>query len=410
MSDSMRIRCISTSYPSYVGDASGNFVASLNQVFQNYDWHVEVIGPQKPAEAEPPSCEHYIGFKTFGGPFGKEGAPDWLMRHPIVGYCWAPWVTTALWYSIWSRDRKSNSTVTIAHWLLPTGLCALSSHPIIYAHGGDVALLERIPWGRAIASLIARRARGIIFVSEDLKQRFLNLCIDPPKFVFTCSMGVEKSQRYDPQNRQKWRKISAGRYIIVTVGRLTLIKGYHLLAEAILSLPLEIRSQICWIAGGEGPQKERLKEYQTLGVPLILSGYLTPDARDPLLQVADIFVQPSQRLGKRVEGSPVALMEALVAGCAVIGSNSGGIPAQLYDAQSRLTQAFERSTQVPSTRYLVFDTGDYMDLARCIQQLLKQGEELAKHRNIAEEAHELITWKHKGVEHMELINQIVHKA
>ena len=41
-----------------------------------------------------------------------------------------------------------------------------------YAHSGDVALLERIPFGRALARWLAGSGADLTFVSEDLQRRF----------------------------------------------------------------------------------------------------------------------------------------------------------------------------------------------------------------------------------------------
>ena len=58
-------------------------------------------------------------------------------------------------------------------------------------------------------------------------------------------------------------------------------------------------------------------------------GYLDEDAKDAALRRADLFVMPS-----RSEGLPVALLEAMAYGCAIVATRAGGIPEVVTDGVS----------------------------------------------------------------------------
>ncbi len=75
------------------------------------------------------------------------------------------------------------SIVIESHWLVPSALAALAAAPAgrhrAFAHSGDVALLERIPFGRAIARRLVRGGIALRFVSAALQARFAALAGGP---------------------------------------------------------------------------------------------------------------------------------------------------------------------------------------------------------------------------------------
>ena len=92
---------------------------------------------------------------------------------------------------------------------------------------------------------------------------------------------------------------------------------------------LEGRTDVTWLAAGEGPEREALTAQAARArVDLRLLGALGPGARDALLARATVFVLPSRSVEGRAEGAPVSLREALVAGRVCIASRVGGVPEQ----------------------------------------------------------------------------------
>ena len=57
-----------------------------------------------------------------------------------------------------------------------------------------------------------------------------------------------------------------------------------------------------------------------------------------MLQVSDIFVQPSLVLGLRQEGTPVAVLEALSAPVATIVTNTGGLSRIAEQSKARIVK------------------------------------------------------------------------
>ena len=150
-------------------------------------------------------------------------------------------------------------------------------------------------------------------------------------------MGVT-APRPCPDSRRAYRALVQDRFCIVTVGRLTSIKGYDLLAKAIGELSERARKEVYWLTAGAGPERSALEQLaQKLEINQRSLGHLAPPQRDALLSIADLFVAPSRQIGARVEGAPVALREALTSGCSIIATQSGGVTQELNAFKSALS-------------------------------------------------------------------------
>ena len=122
--------------------------------------------------------------------------------------------------------------------------------------------------------------------------------------------------------------IRAGAFVVGTVGRLTPIKGIEYLLQAVSLL---VREQtvpsIQVVIVGVGPSRTALEGLaQRLGISERVRFMGERQDVPRLLGLFDIFVMPSLH-----EGIPMALLEALDAGCPVIASAVGGVPEVVRD-------------------------------------------------------------------------------
>lgn len=259
--------------------------------------------------------------------------------------------------------------VIVAHWL-PLGLALADRAPtLVWAHGSDVALLESLPAGRRMARHLDTTARALAFVSDDLRARFVALLGRPPRAPhWHLPMGITPAAP-DSAFAAHLRHTAAGRPIIATVGRMVPLKGLDVLARA---LP----EGAVWFAAGDGPERPRL---QHMCPQLICLGVLDPPRRDALLSVADVFVQPSRPVGRRTEGTPVAVLEALQSGVPVVASALGGInelgvvtvPPDDPGALARaLVQVLATPGPLPSIRRCSWEVAG-ADHLRAVQRLLQ---------------------------------------
>ena len=298
----MKLRIVTTSFPAHPSDLAGHFVLA----------HAQALGVPVRVLAGGAGEWQPVPTQRYGGRlFSGNGAPDRLQQAPLSGGILAAEATMRLRRAL--PKFMPRGAPAIAHWLLPTAVLVASRGPTLaIAHGGDVALLERLPMGRRLAQRIDRQAFAISFVSADLRTRFEALAGSPRCPHPVLPMGIAPAAP-DLGFAQFLRQRAAGRPIIATVGRRVPIKGFDVLDAA-----LDGQDEWCWFAAGDGPQP--LKNADDLG-------QLDPPQRDALLAVADVVVVPSRRVGKRVEGTPLALLEALQSGAPVIATRTGGMAA-----------------------------------------------------------------------------------
>lgn len=334
-----RVICLTTSYPLSDNDISGHFVRQLNQIYQSAGYQVTVICfAREPANLINPLDELIddMGIRVITVPViqgsMQGGAPDRISREPWKSLIHLPINTIRFWRAFGAEKKRLNKLVgdvkVVAHWSLPSGLLAKSSQPIIYCHGGDVALIEQLPFGQYLARSIFTHATKVICVSHNLKER-IEYLTGPLKQAQVIPMGVDEpnpchSFEYD------LKKIINGRFVISTVGRIESIKGYDLLLEALAILNPSIRKDIIWLMAGQGSLLDSLVEKaKGLEVNLKSLGEIKGVERDALLSLTNVFVAPSRQVGTRIEGSPLSLREAALSGCLLVATTMGGVQAIL---------------------------------------------------------------------------------
>lgn len=109
--------------------------------------------------------------------------------------------------------------------------------------------------------------------------------------------------------------------VIGTVGRVIGAKGYPILLEA-LAMARKSVPDLHWLQVGDGPhRKQIMAQAETMGLaPCISFAGRRTDIHD-LLEAMDVWVMSSTH-----EGLPVALLEAMAAGKAIVATDVGGIP------------------------------------------------------------------------------------
>ena len=288
-----QVHVVTTSWPQHPGDFAGHFVHASAECLRRDGLDVQVW----PLRIAP------------------TGLPEALARAPLRTGARALAHLAGL-----RRLPLAPGDVVVAHWL-PVALPLLDRAPTLaWAHGSDVALLESLPrpLGRQVARHLDTRAAALAFVSHDLRARFAALLGRTPRIPhWHLPMGVAPAMP-DDAYASHLRHLAAGRPIVATVGRLVPLKGYDVLAHALAHLPCEV----AWLAAGDGPERTHISEISSHFIHL---GVLDPPRRDALLAVADVFVQPSRPVGRRTEGTPVAVLEALQSGVPVVASALGGL-------------------------------------------------------------------------------------
>lgn len=185
------------------------------------------------------------------------------------------------------------------------------------------ASLNRRRRYRMLARRILSRLDGVIGVSASARDDAVSLGV-PVDHTAVISSGVDpKFAEPDPTARARVRReLGIADDVVVTafVGRLEPVKGVGTLASAAARLDPRAHRVLVLGDGSEG-------RYLTGGGPALLhlGERAKPEVLD-VLRASDLFVMPSVDLPGQREGTPTAMLEALVVGLPLVVSDAGGIP------------------------------------------------------------------------------------
>lgn len=175
----------------------------------------------------------------------------------------------------------------------------------------------------------------VIAISEAVKEHLVEDFKVSEKDIRVIHNGVdvEKFRAQSTEHRVQKKKemgLSEGP-VVGIIARLSEEKGHVYLIEAIKKVLEKIPSAQLVIVG-EGRQKEKLRQLaKSLGLENKVFFSPSLAKTEEILSVTDVFVLPSLK-----EGLGLALMEAMAAGCAVVGSGVGGIKSLIQDGETGL--------------------------------------------------------------------------
>ncbi len=321
----MRIGLLTTSFPRHEGDYAGSFVADRAAQLVAEGHRVEVLAAGLPGQDHPGLPGVTVTRLPSGGSlFYGAGAPETLERG---GAAWvaAAGFTAAL--ATAARARAPGWDLIESHWLVPGALAASAGAPDCsrraWAHSGDVALLERLPFGRTLARRLARDGTDLRFVSQELWARFGALAGTPAGRVEPLSVPLDLFAPGPRPDLAARRRLGLCRPTVVAVGRLVPIKGHdRLLKAAALAGDGASPAGADVVILGDGPENARLRRLAAaLGVRLTLPGFVPRPEVALWMRAADLFALPSIRLANgRTEGAPTTLREARAVGIPTVAT------------------------------------------------------------------------------------------
>jgi glycosyltransferase involved in cell wall biosynthesis len=351
----MRILTITHNYPRFSGDPAGAFVARIAEGAAARGHEVEIIAPHAPGIAED---DHTAGLRIRRFRYGPDALEQVAytgnlhgrtLLSPLAALAF-PGFLVAFGLAVRSAIRHFSPDVVHAHWWMPGGWFASWGRVpyLITCHGSDVRLLERGDLVRRIALATFRGAARVTTVSKFLAadiQRMLpalqaRVQVTPMPVDVRGFLAGTRTPKVDPPR-------------LLYAGNLVPSKGVDVLLKAVAELAR--RGVTCELKIlGEGPSRSEL---ETLARELGIASRITWAPFVPQAQMASeygastVTVLPSRG---HSEGLGLTLVEALLAGSAVVGTAAGGIPEVVVHERTGL----------------IARDGDPADLATQIQRLL----------------------------------------
>jgi glycosyltransferase involved in cell wall biosynthesis len=203
-----------------------------------------------------------------------------------------------------------------------------------------------------------RLADGFVAVSDAVGSAVRRTYRPPARRLFVIPNGVDTERYATAPSRDAMRSslaLPSRAKALIVVAKLYEQKGHAVLFEALAgaSLPADVHVLIV----GDGPERDRLERLAAdrgLGSVRFLGN--RPDIPD-LLAASDLFVLPSLW-----EGLPMALLEAMAAGLAVIATDVAGSRQVVVSAKSGVLVA----------------PGDAKALGEAVRRLLEDDAERAR--------------------------------
>jgi glycosyltransferase involved in cell wall biosynthesis len=174
--------------------------------------------------------------------------------------------------------------------------------------------------------LIARQATRVIAVSAADRDLMISIERIPAAKIVLIPNGIPEAAENDDQTARVELQIPTHAVLLACVGVRT-VKRVDLVLEALALLSDEQPSLYLLVIGDFATEVDKLRQIaDSLGLASRVR--FVGERRDVsrLLASADIAVLASDR-----EGSPLAVLEYMAAGCAIVATRVGGIPAILRD-------------------------------------------------------------------------------
>ena len=328
-----RILIVTSLFPNKINPVNGIFVYNQVQflkkslcinVISPIPWVPKLLGLNRAKEySSNPNFEELNKIPVF--------YPRFLIfpKQILFPFIWVFYLLT-VWKTMRNVKGKFNFDIIHTHFAYPDGfaivlLAFLSKKPVILTvHGSDINIYTKHLLLRFQILFSLNRCYEIIAVSEELKNKIIQMGISPDK-IKVIPMGFD-STKFKPLDTLETRKnmgLPQNSKILLFVGNLIEVKGLPYLINAMWYVSQERQDIVLFIVG----DGDRKKDVQSLIHRRGLEKYVKLIGQRPFLEIpmwvnsADALVLPSLN-----EGTPTILLEALACGKPFVASKVGGIP------------------------------------------------------------------------------------
>lgn len=325
-----RILVLTSTLPGRVDDGTPAFVADLALEMGN-DYDVRILAPAVPGAARRERLSEHVEvhrFRFFPSKWEDvaDGAILENVRRRRSRLLQIPFLLAGLAFAITSSTKDFRPDAVHAHWIIPQGAVASVTTrgvPIVVTTlGGDLYALNSRLFAR-IKRRVLRGAAAVTVMNEDMRGIAIALGARS-ETTHVMPMGARLSMHGPRPARAE------GAVALLAVGRLVEKKGFDVLLRALGEVSFPYRLQIV----GDGPERARL-EALAAGLPVEFLGQLGRADLSDVYARSDIAVFPSRRASTGdQDGLPVAMLEAMGAGCAIVASDLPGLAEAIQSGRS----------------------------------------------------------------------------
>ncbi len=337
----MRVLMLSWEYPPHVVGGLGKHVTELLPALSRQGVEVHLITPDWASGAE------------------REEADERIVIHR------APTPVAVDKLDFYANTKRANAPLReVAKRVIE---CE-GPFDVIHAHdwlvgfaAAEVKHEERLPllvtihateWGRSRGSLHSKLQRAIhdaewrltyeawrvITTSGYMANEVMNVFQAPHDKIDVIPNGIDTT-RFDrlegvDLSHLRARFALPNERLIFSVGRLVHEKGFHVLVDAAPQV-LAAAPDAKFVVAGTGPAWEDLQrraDERGLGPKIYFPGFITDEARDGLLKLADVAVFPSL-----YEPFGIVALEAMAAKAPVVVSSVGGLGEVVKHGETGIT-------------------------------------------------------------------------
>jgi len=326
------VLALSTLYPNAVNPRFGTFVArSLEALAKRGDWRVTLVNP---IGLPPLTLGRYRPLAELA-PLSEEGGitihrPHFTLIPRIGARRNAGAIARAVMPLVRRIHAETPIDVLDAQFFFPDGpaaaeLAQAMGLPLsIKARGSDITFWGEQDFARRQMLDAARRATGLLAVSQDLADRMAAMGMDPAKIAVHYT-GLDRD-RFRPFDHTQLRSQLAAELgfampdnapLLACVGALIERKGQAIAISALRQIPA---ARLVLIGKGEDEARLRaLAASEGVAERVHFAGSIDHDLMPLILSAADVMVLPTAN-----EGLANAWVEALACGTPVVTCDVGG--------------------------------------------------------------------------------------
>lgn len=215
--------------------------------------------------------------------------------------------------ALWRSKPKGTPLIASIHGCLATE----------FIYSGDISGKHTLRWKYVSAEEYygATSSNATIVPTNWLKNLYAAEFRIPASRLKVISYGMDIRAFQKKMEQPTTIKAPSGKKVLICPARLVPVKGHKHLLDALAMLKRDRDDWVCWLLG-DGPLKNELtQQSRSLGLEDNVMFLGARSDVPALLKQSHVFVLPSLQ-----DNLPFAVMEAQIAGKAVVVSDAGGIP------------------------------------------------------------------------------------